>query len=187
MKKKIEDLELIKLVLAGQVENYEELIARYQRVIYNFSYLKLYDYNLSQDIAQETFLKAYKSLARYNPEYKLVTWLLAICNNVCINYFNKEKKKIIYLSQKIKEMSNTPQNYNAFEHFDNSDYAHSLISDLKQEEKMLLFLRFWQEFSHKEIAGVMNLPPGTVRSKLCRLLKKLKKKYTTEKKNETNF
>jgi RNA polymerase sigma-70 factor (ECF subfamily) len=184
MKNIPDDLELIQLVLAGNLDNFEELINRYQRAIYNFSYLKLNDYTLSQDIAQETFLKAFKSLEKYNSEYKFITWLLAICNNICINHFNKEKKKIIYLTQKIKDLTAEPQSFDAFEQFDNSDQAQSLMDNIKEEEKTLLFLRFWQELSHKEIADIMDMPPGTVRSKLCRLLKKMRHKFLREIKNQ---
>lgn len=168
------DLELIELVKNGELDYYEDLITRYRRVVFNFAYLKLNDPSVAEDVSQETFLKAYRSLAKYNPEYKFVTWLLAICNNVCINHFNQEKKKIVYLRQKALEAGIPPSRPDAFELLDTTDFVRSLIKDLEREDRLLLMLRFWQELSHNEISEIMEMPSGTVRSKLCRLLKKLR-------------
>ncbi|PKK88024.1 MAG: hypothetical protein CVV64_20610 [Candidatus Wallbacteria bacterium HGW-Wallbacteria-1] len=178
------DLELIELVKDGELDYYEDLITRYRRVVFNFAYLKLNEPSVAEDVSQETFLKAYRSLAKYNPEYKFVTWLLAICNNVCINHFNQEKKKLIYLRQKALEDGIPPSRPNAFELLDTTDYVRSIIKDLEREDRLLLLLRFWQELSHNEISEIMDMPSGTVRSKLCRLLKRLRENLNRTKERE---
>lgn len=173
-----DDGDLIAQILAGEIDFYEDLIEKYQRGVFNFAYMKVGSFSTAQDVVQETFLKAYRSLARFNPEYKFITWLLAICTNVCINHFNQEKRRSGYFRDAVAEEDFMVHGVDAFENVDNADLVGSILTDLNEEERALLYLRFWQEMCHNEIAEILEVPSGTVRSKLCRLLKKLRGRVT---------
>ena len=80
-----EDYRVIKLCLKGRTEAFAELVEKYGRRVYNLAYRLTSNAEKSKDIAQEAFIKVYKSLDKYDPKYKFSSWLLKTVSNLCID------------------------------------------------------------------------------------------------------
>lgn len=134
-----------------------------------FTYVK--NQNDALDVVQETAYRSFKKIDTLkNPEY-FKTWLLKIAINSAIELVRKNKKVI-----KLK-----PQ-YEEFIGFEDEDISLSvtlqdLLEQLNEDEKSIIILRFYQEYSLKEISDLLNMPLGTTKSVLYRALIKLRKKF----------
>ena len=134
-----------------------------------FTYVK--NQNDALDVVQETAYRSFKKIDTLkNPEY-FKTWLIKIAINCAIELVRKNKKVI--------ELK--PQN-EEFVGFEDEDVSLSvtlqdLLDQLNEDEKSIIILRFYQEYSLKEISDLLNMPLGTTKSLLYRALIKLRKKF----------
>ncbi|MCK5682945.1 RNA polymerase sigma factor [bacterium] len=151
----------------------ELIINHYQKVVFSFVYRITGDYHYSEDITQETFIRAFKYIKGFDTGKKFFPWLLKIGKNVSINYINKNKKYIL-LEDKIIELLGTVDDETDL--IEKRDIVEQLLKHLTLEERELMFMRFNLNLSHKEISEVTRINESTVRSKISRGLKKLKKK-----------
>ena len=79
------DYEIIQKCLSGQQQYFEELVTRYKKLIFSVVYNMINDKEEVSDISQEVFIRIYKALDRYNPEYKFSTWAVRITTNLCLD------------------------------------------------------------------------------------------------------
>ena len=92
------DDELIKLSLAGDIEAFEALVEKYQQKIYNLSYRYMGTEQDAYDMAQETLIKAFRSLGTFKGDSSLGTWLYRITTNVCLDELRKRKRTLHIVS-----------------------------------------------------------------------------------------
>lgn len=134
-----------------------------------FTYVK--NQNDALDVVQETAYRSFKKIDTLkNPEY-FKTWLIKIAINCAIELVRKNKKVIELKPQ-----------YEEFIGFEDEDIPltvtlQDLLEQLNEDEKSIIILRFYQEYSLKEIADLLNMPLGTTKSVLYRALIKLRKKF----------
>jgi RNA polymerase sigma-70 factor, ECF subfamily len=134
-----------------------------------FTYVK--NQNDAMDVVQETAYRSFKKIDTLkNPEY-FKTWLIKIAINCAIELVRKNKKVIELKPQ-----------YEDFIGFEDEDLSLSvtlqdLLDQLNEDEKSIIILRFYQEYSLKEISDLLNMPLGTTKSLLYRALIKLRKKF----------
>jgi RNA polymerase sigma-70 factor, ECF subfamily len=134
-----------------------------------FTYVK--NQNDALDVVQETAYRSFKKIDTLkNPEY-FKTWLIKIAINCAIELVRKNKKVIELKPQ-----------YEEFISFEEEDISLSitlqdLLDQLNEGEKSIIILRFYQEYSLKEISDLLNMPLGTTKSVLYRALIKLRKKF----------
>src|SRR3954454_5662614 len=83
------DYELVESAVAGREASFEELVRRYQRPIAAYVYRMVGDYDAALDLTQEDFIKDYKSLARYRPEFKFSTWIYKIARNSAVDHLRR--------------------------------------------------------------------------------------------------
>merc|ERR1711879_279304 len=83
----MDDYQIIQEVLKGRKEAFAELVERYKKQVYNVAYRMTNNPEIAMDISQEAFIKIYKSLPQYNPQYKFSSWLLKSVNNLCVDFF----------------------------------------------------------------------------------------------------
>jgi len=95
------DADLVKMVLGGKNDAFAILITRHKRLIYNVIYNMINDREEINDIAQEVFIKIYRSLDKYNPEYKFSTWSVKIATNYCLDILRKKKVDQISIDEVI--------------------------------------------------------------------------------------
>ena len=93
----LDDAEVIKKVLAGRQDLFGLILDRYQRPIFNFVYRFYGNYDLAEELTQETFLRCYQFLKSYDPKRKFSTWLYTVARNLCIDHLKKKKGREISL------------------------------------------------------------------------------------------
>ena len=141
--------------------------------------------NETEDLLQEIMLKVFQNLERYNPFYSFNTWLYAIARNHCFNFLNKRKlatQSMDSAGENIPSgiMSATPENQLMDKEI--SAQIEGVLSGFESEFREMAYLRFYEGLTCQSIAKIMNLPNGTVKSRLHTMRQKIKK--ALEKYNE---
>lgn len=168
------DESLMLHVANGNSEAFNELYKRYGAKLYRYFY-RLLNNNQSkaEDFTQDLFVKVMQSSKIFNTQQKLSTWLYTIANNMCRNEWrNQSNRNAIINSLEFESVEH--QNYN-------QKLDHKLLLKLVEEEiqklpeidQTLIAMRYQQELSIQEIAIIMEIPEGTVKSKLFYIMKKL--------------
>jgi len=169
------DAELIGIAVSGRDDSFEELVRRYQRPIAGYVFRMLGNYDASLDVTQEVFIKVYKSLKRYSPEYKFSTWLYRIAHNAAIDHIRRNS---VY-TQSIETESKDGAYQLQFECpspspeiiRERKEWRHEIAEVIKRLQpayRELIILRHSNDLSYDEIAEVTGLPLGTVKNRLFR-------------------
>ncbi len=176
------DEQLIERVLEGDESAFAGLVSAYLPPLYNFLFQMTQDRMTAEDLAQETFLKAWKHLSRFDRDKNFKTWLFAIGKNTAYDFF-KKKKALPFSSFEDAEGNNPLENVSEDtilpdELLMREDVAAELdrvLQGIPEHYRTLLHLCYRQDFSLKEIAEILDEPYNTVKSKHTRALKALKK------------
>jgi RNA polymerase sigma-70 factor, ECF subfamily len=172
----LSDAELVALALRQAQPAYRELLVRYQRPVYNLIVRMVQDPALAEDLAQDTFVKAFGRLITFNRRYKFSNWLLKIAHNTAIDHLRLRRvptvsldagaadKLTMQLAAARSEMSPAL----ALEQSDLASALNAALRRLRVEYREAVVLRYHEGLSHEEIAEVMGLPVGTVKSHLHR-------------------
>jgi RNA polymerase sigma-70 factor (ECF subfamily) len=179
---KMTDADLIKSSLAKDQAAFKYLVERYIDRIYSFSK----SFNLSddeaEDIAQETFFKAWKKLHLYNNEHKFQTWIFTIAKNSVFDYLRKKKSLPFSYFENNEDQMNpleqiTDSDDDAIEVFQNNvniaKVKESLIK-LNTIERTIITLHYEEELTFEEIGTILDKPMNTVKSLHRRSISKLK-------------
>lgn len=154
----------------------EKLIDEYKDFIFNLLYRMTCNYDDALDLMQETFIQAYKALPSFRYEASLKTWIYRIAFNLALGHKTKWKFfKIIKLDKDNKLISNCKNPEDSLSEHQISKYVQSTINKLPPDQKAIILLREIDELSYEEIAEIMNIPVGTVKSRLSRARFYLKK------------
>tara|TARA_B100000212_G_scaffold133788_1_gene100476 strand:- start:4912 stop:5520 length:609 start_codon:yes stop_codon:yes gene_type:complete len=166
------DINIINLVKKGDSRAFDILVVKYQdRLIYSvYKFCK--DMELSQDITQEAFVKAFRNIDKFRGESSFYTWIYRIAINTAKNYFsNKSRGAETYnediLDTALSDMSlnsDNPETLLAAEEM--KDAVNQAFQNLPDEIRSTLSLREYDGLSYEEIAKVQNCPIGTVRSRI---------------------
>ncbi len=177
----LSDEELIFSFQQGNVEAYNEIVNRYKDRLTNFVYRYVGNYDDSDDIVQDTFVKVYVSKHLYKEIAKFSTWIYTIAINLAkTRAIKKQKYKVFSLSEAyddedkdfdIPDESFTPDtNANAVIQ---NKYIQKALDSIKEEYRKLVILRDVEDFSYEEICEMTGLPMGTVKSRINRGREKL--------------
>lgn len=152
------DDELIERIRDGDEKSAEELIQRYYAAILRYCRWHCTDDAQAEDLTQETFLRAFKSLARYSKRDKFKSWLYTIANHLCID----EGRKMTWhaLSDEL------PGECTAFSKLEDRDEIDRLLRKLSPEQREAVILRFGEQLSFAEIAKVMDCTLRTAQSRV---------------------
>lgn len=178
----IDEKELIRQAKSGNLKAYEEIIGLYEKKVFSTIYYMIKNDNEVEDIAQEVFIKIYKNLGNFKEESSLYTWIYRITVNVCIDEL-KKRKKVVYLDEKIDtkdgevelqlpDDSKSPTDI--AEDNDLKDKLEKCIKKLPESQRMMIILRDIKGFTYMEIAEIMKMNLGTVKSKINRARASLK-------------
>lgn len=172
----------VQRVLDGNADEYEKLVLEYQKNVYNLALRMTGDPEDAADMAQEAFIKAYSSLSGYRGDSKFSVWLYRIVSNVCLDFLRaKKRRQTVSLSVTdddgedteldIADESKSPERI--FERAMTRDAVRRGLAALTPEYRQILILRELQGMSYEEIAEVLELESGTVKSRIFRARKKL--------------
>jgi len=171
--------------LQGKQYAFKALMDRYQPGIFKMIYQIIKNREETEDLVQETFLKAFKSLESYNNKYAFSTWLYKIAFNHSIDTIRKRKLKTFSIDKPIKfskgEITHEIKD-ESFSPDKNLLYKESIdnileqIESLPEKYKRALVLRHQEDYSYEDISKILKIPIGTVKARIFRAREMLKKK-----------
>jgi RNA polymerase sigma-70 factor (ECF subfamily) len=161
--------QLVARAQGGDEDAFEQLVRAHQRYVFNLAYRVLGDRNEAEDVAQETFVRAWRGLPSFRAECRFTTWLYRIARNVCLNRLPRleaELRQTEELSQPLASPDPAPDEVVGAR--ERQALLHSELARLPERYRLVLTLRYLQGFSYAEIADVLSLPLGTVKTHLHR-------------------
>ncbi len=190
------DLQLIAEILKNPEDNevFNILVEKYIKIVYLFVFKLIKNQEDSEDITQETFVKVWKNLKKYDPKHNFKTWLFSIAKNTAIDKTRK-KRPISFSNLNTIINSNTKDNDDSmniedliidteplqdeiFEKTENISRLKDSINNLDELSKLLIYLHIEEDQTFEEIAEILNKPVNTVKSKYRRLIQKIKQNLT---------
>ena len=179
----VAEQELISRSQKGDLDAFEELVARYERQVYTIAYRYMGNPEDASDLAQETFIKVYKSIDKFRGDASFSTWIYRVTSNICKDELRKIKRKYqTSLDQEIwldegsvtkQVMDTNPTPEEAYEQKELKKYLQDLIAGLSPEYRMVVVLRDIKGYSYEEIAEITETSLGTVKTRLNRARKAL--------------
>ena len=172
----VDDQALISAVLAGRTDAFEEIVMRYERAVYNLAVRTLRDATEAQDATQEAFFKAYRALNTFRPGAKFSTWIFTICYRLCCDRLAKRKR---FSGDELPDRADPSAGPAVLaERNDEAQRLRAAIDDLPEKYRTVVTLYHLQGKQYEEIASVLNLPLGTVKTHLFRAKEQLRKALT---------
>ncbi len=175
-----EELQVIDAVLKGDVDRFEVLVTRYQKPIINFVFRMVGNYEDATELAQDVFIKSYVSLSSFNRQYRFSTWLFRIATNRAIDFLRKRKVAVVSMEGDYEDY--TPQyrsnGSSPLETLEDGRLKMLLgdaVQQLPMEYREVIVLYHVNEASYEEISEITSLPLGTVKNRIFRARKMLKK------------
>jgi RNA polymerase sigma-70 factor (ECF subfamily) len=159
----------------GNDEAFTKLVEEHQTHVYNLCYRMLGEPEAAEDAAQETFLRAYQNLHRYDRTRSFATWLLSIAAHYCIDRLRRRKLSMFSMDEEnddgtsfeIRDTAAPDPEAESVKREDR-DRLHILLKDLDETDRAAIILRYWHDYSEIEIADALNLTVSAVKSRLHR-------------------
>jgi RNA polymerase sigma-70 factor, ECF subfamily len=172
------DQEIINAVMAGDEAHFDELYRRYQSRLFGLLWHACGDRELAEDIGQEAFIRAFRKIHLYSGTAQFYTWLARIAMNLLISYRRKRRLESELHREgfevAIDETGQDTLPSDRIELSEVQSYVREAIAMLDEERRTVLLLRDFEDMDYETIAHVLNLPIGTVRSRLHRARAELK-------------
>lgn len=163
----------------GSDEAFTNLVEAYQKHVYNLCFRMLGEPETAEDAAQETFLRAFQHLHRYDRKRPFATWLLSIAAHYCIDCLRRRKFSITSIDQDEDENGlelpdmDGPNPESELIHNQQKEQMQSLLKRLDSVDRAAIILRYWNDCSEAEIAETLNLTVSAVKSRLHRARREL--------------
>ncbi|WP_321343736.1 RNA polymerase sigma factor [uncultured Draconibacterium sp.] len=166
---RLTDEELMTAVKNGNQSAFSELYERFNQRLYYYFYRMLgNDKELSNDFLQDIFLKIINKPELFKPGYKFTSWIFTVAHNMCKNeYRNREVRKIVSKDENPDQFLSNENSYE--ETMSKEKLITQLfveIENLEEDQKAILLLKYKENFSLKEISDILELPVGTIKSRL---------------------
>jgi RNA polymerase sigma-70 factor (ECF subfamily) len=171
------DEMLVKNIKDGHPESYDELMQRHQQKVYHIAYSFAKTEQGAMDITQNIFLKAYENINRFREESQFKTWLTRISYNEGQNWMRKNKKYLEHedLNSHLNAASDPVTQEDDILAKENKTILLRSLYDLNTKYRLAIVLRYFENYSIREIADTLNCNEGVVKNMLFRSLQKLKK------------
>ena len=163
----------------GSDEAFTQLVEAYQTHVYNMCYRMLGDAESAEDAAQETFLRAFQHLNRYDQKRPFATWLLSIAAHYCIDRLRRRKFSMISMDAEEDEKSldlpdaDAPNPESEMMHSEQRERMQGLLKRLDGTDRAAIVMRYWNDCSESEIAEALQLTVSAVKSRLHRARREL--------------
>jgi RNA polymerase sigma-70 factor (ECF subfamily) len=181
------DQELVRLCLKGDERAARELVERFQRPVFSLVYRMVRDRELAEDLTQEVFVRTFNNLERYDRSYKFSSWLFKIAYNLTVDHLRRKRPRTI--SMHGSPDATTPESQAATSLVLESDeespdavvearelatHLEEAIARLRPEYRTAILLRHVEGRAYEEIAEVMDVPLGTVKTYIFRARRELR-------------
>jgi RNA polymerase sigma-70 factor (ECF subfamily) len=175
---------LVQRAQKGDQEAFAALVMEHQRYVYNLALRLLKNEEEALDLAQEAFVRAWTALPNFRGQSQFRTWLYRIVTNLCYNRLPNLRRSLNELGDDV--IAEIPEKDLAFDNPARSlesrelqSYLHHAIDQLDENYRLLITLRYQNELSYEEIANMLNLPLGTVKTGLFRAKEHLRRALET--------
>jgi len=183
-----EEKALIERCKRGELAAFNDLVRKYEKQVYNFSYRLTGNYDDANDVSQDAFLRAFNAIASFRGDASFSTWLFRITTNVFLDerkrtkahpqsslddYLELDESSV---ARQIEDPNPTPDLL--LEERERAQLLQNAIGSLPEYQRAMVILYHKEQKSYEEIADVMNLPIGTVKSRLNRARLALKEKLS---------
>lgn len=175
------DHDLVTRAQTGSEKAYRELLGRYQRPVFSIIYRMIRDREQAEDLAQETFVRVFNNIDRYDPRFKFSSWIFKIATNLTIDHIRRKELDTVSIdgsrnavtSEQIEATSitiaSTDENpEELLEAKELGEQIEGAISKLRPEYKAAILLRHVEGREYQEIAEILSLPLGTVKTYIHR-------------------
>lgn len=162
------DLEIIELCLNGSKDCFEAIVTRYKNLVYSVVLRMINDHEEANDLSQEIFIKLYKNLDKYSPEFKFSTWVIRISTNHVIDYRRKRKQDIVSIDDVEYELTSSSTPENEYIMSEEKTALHSLIDSLPDMYKKPIVMYHTDGLSYQEIADATSEPLSKVKNRIFR-------------------
>ena len=157
----------------GDEEAFTNLVETYQKPVYNLCYRMLGEPEAAEDAAQETFLKVYQNLARYDRERSFATWLLSIAAHHCIDRLRRRRFSSVSIDENEEGQTDLPDRFAPDPESETAkrqerEQLQKCLQSLDPIDRATVVMRYWQDCSEVEIAQALNLTVPAVKSRLHR-------------------
>jgi len=164
---------LIERCLAGDQTAWDEIVRTHWRKVFNLAYKFVGRHDEAEDLAQDIFLKIFKALHTFDRRANFQTWLISISRNLCIDHYRSVRKERETMAREVDASDLMPVSrergpHGELEQIDLRHLIREALAALPPALKEAVMLRDLQEFSYQEIADRLNLPEGTVKSRINR-------------------
>ena len=166
-----EEAQWIEKALQGEDHAFGILVETYQRPVFSLCYRMLGNAKDAEDAAQESFIRAYRHLKKYDPSRSFATWLLSIASHYCIDRMRKRRLATISMDSLPSEIipdRKAPNPEKELRVNEQEALIQYLLQDLKPVDRGAVILRYWYEYSEEEIAEALDLTVSAVKSRLYR-------------------
>lgn len=173
----LEDADWVLKAKKGNEDAFRKLMDKYQKGLDFHISKMLRDRSLLEDLIQEIFIKAYKNLKTYNPDYAFSTWLYRIATNHTIDYLRKKKLETYSIDEpfdtkdgqmRIEIQDEAASTDAPIEKKERKNLVHEAINQLPKKYQRVIQMRHIEELSYQEIAEELDLPIGTVKAHIFR-------------------
>ncbi len=172
-----EDADLVRRCLSGDQRACRDLVRRYERPVYSVLMRVVRRAEDAEDLVQETFVKVFRALDRYDTERPFAAWIFTIASRLAIDQLRRRRVKTVSLTY--NEPGSTEERTMDVEdpglkpdeialHAEEESQAARLIDSLPEHYRIVVLLRHQQELSYEEIAEALHLPLGTVKARIHR-------------------
>lgn len=178
-----DETELLAQINSGQTDNYAVLVKRYERLVFTLALRMLKNREEAEEISQDVFVKAFRSLSTFKGNSKFSSWLYRITYNACLDLLSRKRKHSSYDS--IENIHEGKANHaesvlDTMEKTAQQQLLKACIAQLGAEEAFLITIYYYEEQSVADIASITNLTESNVKVKLFRSRKKLAKLLRAE-------
>lgn len=183
----IADEELARQAALGDARAFEDLVERHQRYVFNLCLRIMGNYDLAAEMAQEVFLRAWRSIGSFRGDARFTTWLYTVAHNLCLNRLDGVQRDAYHrvseddAAEELGRLHSKEEDPAvAYDKKELKGSMHRLIEQLPPRYRAVITLFYLQELSYQEIAEVTGLPIGTVKTHLFRAKEMLRRAMEDE-------
>lgn len=178
-----EEKKWIEEVRAGNMQAFTKIIDKYKNQLFATVLRMTKNPEDAQDLVQEAFIKVYEQLNKYDFKGSFSSWLYRVTINHCLDELRKKRYQVEHITFNEKGIESSEENEPeiVFLKKEKSRQLEKLIASLPEDERMIILLRYANERSYEEISELLHIPLSTVRNKLHRAKKKMRKIVQAEK------
>jgi len=184
------DAELVRRCLEGDADAFRHLVERYQADVYSTAVRIVRRPEDAEDVTQDTFLRAFKALKRYDPARPFGAWLFTIATRLCIDFHRRHRARTISLTQPEEGSAEEERTIDLVDPGDRPDEEterselarrlEQLVMELPPDARAAILLRHQHDMAYEDIAKALNAPLGTIKARIHRARIALKEKLLAQ-------